>query len=322
MFSKTLIVFAAAALTADAVKIKTGLASNALVGVNVRALSKAELNSLLVATKDQFDTYCHDHGKHYLSEEECTARQTNWLESEAYVQSHNSSSNGATFGHNQFSDMSEDEKAKGRGTKKPDHDGLSDSEDDSADSEEEEAALARTMNRYGFKLKMSTEEYQALYDQKYAETTIACDSFDKLFNTKDARYLANQEEKKREKKLAKGWTEDEFESWWMRIMQDRTVAQSSIARCFNDDDFNNEGDDNTDPTPDPEPQPEPTPSECSATLSEFIWGDNVVVPIKNQGQCGSCYAFSAMTVLEGAVAIQYGQQAESLSEQQIVDCQS
>jgi len=45
----------------------------------------------------------------------------------------------------------------------------------------------------------------------------------------------------------------------------------------------------------------------------------VVEPIKDQGQCGSCWAFSTISVIESAWAIA-GNPLTSFSEQEIVDC--
>jgi C1A family cysteine protease len=50
------------------------------------------------------------------------------------------------------------------------------------------------------------------------------------------------------------------------------------------------------------------------------WRDQgKVSPVKDQGQCGSCWAFSATGAVESQVLMQ-GQNEVSLSEQQIVDC--
>lgn len=46
-----------------------------------------------------------------------------------------------------------------------------------------------------------------------------------------------------------------------------------------------------------------------------------VTSVKNQGQCGASYAFSAMGALEGAQALATGN-LKALSEQNIIDCSS
>lgn len=58
-----------------------------------------------------------------------------------------------------------------------------------------------------------------------------------------------------------------------------------------------------------------------ATNADAIdWRDKGVINgIKDQGQCGSCWAFSAVGAMEPHYAIQFGQLLE-FSEQQLVDC--
>jgi len=60
--------------------------------------------------------------------------------------------------------------------------------------------------------------------------------------------------------------------------------------------------------------------DLTAMPPSFNWVDkNVVSPVQNQGQCGSCWTFSTAAVIESAYAIKTGK-LQKLSEQEIVDC--
>jgi len=67
----------------------------------------------------------------------------------------------------------------------------------------------------------------------------------------------------------------------------------------------------------------PVKKPINLTATSYDWRDhNAVTPVKDQGQCGSCWAFSATQTVESAHLVKYGGDANTfiLSEQQLVSC--
>ena len=68
-------------------------------------------------------------------------------------------------------------------------------------------------------------------------------------------------------------------------------------------------------------EPNTNKSGRSKAPDSFDWRsyNNVVRPIQNQGQCGSCWAFASIGAIEGQMTIRKGR-SDKLSEQEVIEC--
>jgi len=145
-------------------------------------------------------------------------------------------------------------------------------------------------------------EWSAAYERDYADYNEAAERYviwlDNLYKIAD--YNSQDLTFKLRLNQFGDMTGDEF----------RQYVHGDDGACFKKDElFNSGGEDLVIDLQ----QPVDAPASVDWTTK------GVVTPVKNQGQCGSCWAFSATGAIECDYAIKTGT-LNSLSEQQLVDC--
>jgi cathepsin F len=147
------------------------------------------------------------------------------------------------------------------------------------------------------------QEYMSYHGKSYA----TIDEFNKRYNAFKANYETSIEKKVQKLSKFMDITKEEFKKKYLNLKIKDFKIQSGDTETIKDKEESNN---------------EKSGRNLQSLPSSFDWRDKgVVSSIKDQGECGCCWAFSAVANIESQYAIQNSRILD-LSEEQLLDCDS
>jgi cathepsin F len=144
------------------------------------------------------------------------------------------------------------------------------------------------------------------YMQYHGKSCPTIEEFNKRFSAFKANYEASTE--KSIQKLSKfmDFSKEEFKKKYLNLKLKDFKLKSGATETFQDD----------------AAETEKTGRNLQSTPASFDWRNKgVVSSVKDQGECGCCWAFSAVANIESQYAMQNNRILD-LSEEQLLDCDS
>jgi C1A family cysteine protease len=170
---------------------------------------------------------------------------------------------------------------------------------------------------YSFKVAM-TEAMK--YELSQLASTKAPRSIDYSKVNKEAEKRLKMEAKRKKQKKKVKFTSDEMDIQEEIIFDENDPLPDEFAdmQDYSEDDPYQQTEDQG--YIEPPPPPKKNESKCNVDLKAWDWrAEGKVTPVRQQGSCGSCWAFTAAAAFESSYLIQNNKTID-MSEQHLVNC--
>jgi C1A family cysteine protease len=172
-------------------------------------------------------------------------------------------------------------------------------------------------NNYSFKVAI-TEAMK--YEISQIASTKAPRSIDYAKVNKEAQKRLKMEGKRKKQKKKVKFTTDDYEEMEEIIFDENDPLPDEYAdmQDYSQDDPYQQTEDQG--YIEPPPPPKKNESKCNVELAAWDWrAEGKVTPVRQQGSCGSCWAFTTAAAFESSYLIQNNKTID-MSEQQLVNC--